>query len=61
MPNPPNFGKYYFLSEEAMNLNYLTKEILLKLPPTDSWLRPDLRAYEFGDIENASKEKSRLE
>jgi hypothetical protein len=31
------------------------------LAPTDSRLRPDIRKMEEGDIENAGKEKDRLE
>lgn len=28
---------------------------------TDTWFRPDLRAYEYGDVELAIQEKKRLE
>jgi hypothetical protein len=31
-----------------MNLNHLNLELLETLPSTDSRLRPDLRALEFG-------------
>lgn len=32
-----------------------------KLPPTDTRLRPDMRAWEHAELELASKEKERLE
>lgn len=44
-----------------MNLNYLPKSLLNNIPPTDSRLRTDMRAYEYGDMDLASKEKERLE
>lgn len=44
-----------------MNLNHFYKELIPKLPPTDSRLRPDIRALEYGDYDLASKEKDRLE
>lgn len=31
------------------------------LPKTDSRFRPDMRAYEFGDLDLSSKEKQWLE
>lgn len=31
-------------------MNNLTYEDLFKLPPTDSRFRPDMRAYEYGDL-----------
>lgn len=33
----------------------------LKLPKTDCRFRTDIRAYEYGDLELAAKEKHRLE
>lgn len=44
-----------------MNLNNLTQDMLPKLPPTDSRLRTDQRAYEYGDVDLAASEKNRLE
>ena len=35
--------------------------MLHSLLPTDSRLRPDMRAYEYGDIKLGSLEKDRLE
>jgi len=42
-------------------MNYLSNQLKLKLPPTDSRLRPDIRAWENGEMEIATKEKDRLE
>ncbi len=55
------YEQMYYFSKFAINLNNLTKEILEKIPPTDSRLRTDLRAYEHGDLELAKTEKHRLE
>lgn len=43
------------------NLNNLTPELNSYLPLSDSRYRPDLRAYEHGDLALASEEKNRLE
>lgn len=60
-PFPEDFERFYFFTKQAMNLNNLTEEMLHHLPPTDSRLRPDQRAYEYGDVDLAAKEKHRLE
>jgi hypothetical protein len=44
-----------------MQLNFLPEDLKPKLPPTDSRFREDQRAYEQGNIELATKEKSKLE
>ncbi|KAG7214820.1 hypothetical protein INR49_010712 [Caranx melampygus] len=44
-----------------MQLNELEKSMEGVMPPTDSRLRPDIRAMENGDIDLASAEKKRLE
>ena len=51
----------YNFTKFAINLNNLTEEQIKDLPPTDCRFRPDLRAYEYGDIDLAAKEKQRLE
>jgi hypothetical protein len=51
----------YNFSRFSLQLNYLSDELREKLPPTDSRLRPDQRALENGDTENAIREKHRLE
>lgn len=60
-PNVPEYEQQYFFSKFSINLNHLTKSMLMKLPPTDTRLRPDQRAYEYGDVTIASDEKHRLE
>ena len=45
----------------ALQLNLLPDKLMKKLPPTDSRLRPDIRAWENGEADLATKEKERLE
>lgn len=42
--------QFYAFSTFAMQLNDLDKSMEGVLPPTDSRLRPDIRAVENGDI-----------
>jgi hypothetical protein len=42
-------------------MNDVSDSLKKKLPPTDSRLRPDVRSWEHADLEQASKEKARLE
>ena len=58
---PPDAEKMYNFSAFCVNLNHLTPEALARVPPTDSRLRPDQRAYEFGSFALAAEEKARLE
>ncbi|KAL4360843.1 hypothetical protein GQ457_04G009770 [Hibiscus cannabinus] len=51
----------YNLTPFAISLNELTTDLLEKLPPTDSRLRPDQRHLENGEYEMANAEKLRLE
>ncbi|XP_041804956.1 oxysterol-binding protein-related protein 1-like isoform X1 [Chelmon rostratus] len=60
-PRPDNSAKFYAFSTFAMHLNELEKSMEGVIPPTDSRLRPDIRAMENGDIDQASAEKKRLE
>lgn len=60
-PRPENSSKFYAFSTFAMQLNELEKSMEGVIPPTDSRLRPDIRAMENGDIDHASAEKKRLE
>ena len=39
----------YGLNELSIQLNYLTKDLAKVLPPTDTRLRPDVRAVEQGE------------
>lgn len=58
---PEDCSLQYYFSHFLINVNNLTKEMLPKMAPTDARLRPDQRAYEYGDNELAAKEKTRLE
>ncbi|EAS03630.2 oxysterol-binding protein (macronuclear) [Tetrahymena thermophila SB210] len=61
LPLPTNSDRYYHYTQHSFQLNHLTKEMLKKIPPTDSRLRPDQRALEFGLLSIAADEKLRLE
>lgn len=58
---PPCNPTRYNLSSFAITLNELNPELMDKLPPTDSRLRPDQRLLENGEYERANAEKLRLE
>lgn len=60
-PEPEWSERQFNFTAFAMQSNNLTQEQLLKLPPTDSRLRPDIRAYEYGDVKLAGEEKQKLE
>lgn len=53
--------KKYGFTEFTANLNEITQLERDMLPPTDSRLRPDIRAYENGDVEQAESLKLTLE
>ncbi|EAU92917.2 oxysterol binding protein [Coprinopsis cinerea okayama7 len=58
---PKNSPDYYGFTAFGITLNEVTKDIAGKLPPTDSRLRPDVRALENGDLDVAEEEKLRVE
>lgn len=58
---PANAKKYFNMNYFALQLNQLSEDMEKRLPPTDSRLRPDLRAWENGDFDMATREKARLE
>lgn len=58
---PPMADKQYSFTSFVRNMNNLTPKIAASLPRTDSRFRPDLRAYENGDIDLADIEKKRIE
>ena len=60
-PFPRNAPEYYGFTSFGITLNEITPDLQGKLPPTDSRLRPDVRALEDGDIELAETEKLRVE
>ncbi|GBE59073.1 oxysterol-binding protein, putative [Babesia ovata] len=64
-PRPPCHENYYGFGYMTMELNELSPDYDPKrgvsIPPTDSRFRPDMRAYEAGDMDWAVQEKQRLE
>ncbi|KAI9310588.1 Oxysterol-binding protein [Dichotomocladium elegans] len=61
---PPHIqdpAKYYGFSRFAMELNEITEIEKDSLPKTDARLRPDLRLYEQGYVNDAEQEKIRIE
>lgn len=60
-PFPRNAPEYYGFTSFGITLNEITPDIANKLPPTDSRLRPDVRALEEGDLDTAEHEKTRVE
>jgi hypothetical protein len=60
-PFPKNSFEQYGMTEWAMTLNEISPDLVAKLPSTDSRYRPDVRALEEGRLEDAEREKERLE
>ena len=60
-PFPRSTSEYYGFTSFGITLNEITPDLEGKLPPTDSRLRPDVRALEEGDIDLAEDEKVRVE
>ncbi|RAL06355.1 oxysterol-binding protein related protein OSH3 [Aspergillus ibericus CBS 121593] len=60
-PLVPNAPKHYGLTSFAATLNEITPIEDGKLPATDSRLRPDQRALEDGDVDQAETVKVQLE
>ncbi|XP_063509578.1 oxysterol-binding protein-related protein 1 isoform X8 [Pongo pygmaeus] len=60
-PRPPNSAQMYNFTSFAMVLNEVDKDMESVIPKTDCRLRPDIRAMENGEIDQASEEKKRLE
>uniref|UniRef100_A0A4W5JXT9 Oxysterol-binding protein n=1 Tax=Hucho hucho TaxID=62062 RepID=A0A4W5JXT9_9TELE len=58
---PQHSAKMYNFTNFAMSLNELEPGMQDHLAPTDCRLRPDIRAMENGDMDEASREKERLE
>ncbi|ODV94735.1 hypothetical protein PACTADRAFT_50601, partial [Pachysolen tannophilus NRRL Y-2460] len=56
-----NFDKKYGFTEFSASLNEITEIEKDKIAPTDSRLRPDLRSYENGSVDNAEALKLELE
>ncbi|CAI4999759.1 AVN_HP_G0101060.mRNA.1.CDS.1 [Saccharomyces cerevisiae] len=56
-----NPKKKYGFTKFTANLNEITEIEKGNLPPTDSRLRPDIRAYEEGNVDKAEEWKLKLE
>lgn len=61
MDKPANADKMFGMNIFSLQLNYLPKSMVSKLPPTDCRLRNDLRAWDQANLELATSEKHRLE
>ena len=61
LPTQQDPKKIYGLTTLALQMNNITPKLKAKLPPTDSRLRPDIRAWEEAQLDLATKEKDRLE
>lgn len=57
----PDYKKKYGFTLFTSNLNEITQLERGQLPPTDSRLRPDLRAYENKNVDQAEQLKLKLE
>ncbi|KAG0086827.1 Oxysterol-binding protein- protein 3 [Podila epicladia] len=58
---PPNHERFYGFTEFTTHLNELTKGLDKKLPKTDTRFRPDQSLFEQGRVEEADREKLRVE
>ena len=54
-PDPFGFSNF------TLQMNFLNEDLLKNVKPTDSRLRPDIRALELGDIDLSEKERNRLD
>ncbi|KAG8219979.1 Oxysterol-binding protein-domain-containing protein [Butyriboletus roseoflavus] len=60
-PFPKQNMEYYGFTAFGITLNEITSDLKGKLPPTDSRFRPDVRALEEGNVDEAEAQKTRLE
>lgn len=60
-PFPKQALDYYGFTAYGITLNEITSDLEGKLPPTDSRLRPDVRALEEGNVDLAEEQKTQLE
>ncbi|CAF4010966.1 unnamed protein product [Rotaria magnacalcarata] len=58
---PENSKQYYGFTRFAIELNELDEDLRQQLPATDTRFRPDQRLLEAGQVEQAEKEKARIE
>lgn len=60
-PFPKESPQYYGFTAFGMTLNEITSDLEGRLPPTDSRFRPDVRALECGNDDEAEAQKTRVE
>ncbi|CAG8443415.1 11454_t:CDS:2 [Ambispora leptoticha] len=60
-PPIPDYEQYYGFTQFTIELNELTPDIVDFLPITDTRFRPDQRLFEEGKVEEAEREKLRVE
>jgi hypothetical protein len=60
-PFPKQAMEYYGFTAFGITLNEITTDLEGKLPPTDSRFRPDVRALEEGNVNEAEAHKTCLE
>ncbi|KAF9155877.1 hypothetical protein BG015_008239 [Linnemannia schmuckeri] len=58
---PPSHERYYGFTSFTIQLNELTEGLEKKLPKTDTRFRPDQSLFEHGRVEEADREKLRVE
>jgi len=58
---PENAKLYYGFTRFAIELNEIDDNLREQLPPTDTRFRPDQRYLECGQVDQAEKEKARIE
>jgi len=58
---PENSKQYYGFTRFAIELNELDDDLRQQLPPTDTRFRPDQRLLEAGKVDDAEREKARIE
>lgn len=58
---PKRTEEFYGFTSFSMSLNEMTPDLEGKLPPTDSRLRPDVRALEEGRLDEAEEDKNVIE
>ncbi|VDN03735.1 unnamed protein product [Thelazia callipaeda] len=61
IPLPKNASQFYGFSQFACGLNDFINDEKASVPPTDSRLRPDLKALESADLSRAVEAKNNLE
>ncbi|KAG9314544.1 Oxysterol-binding protein-domain-containing protein [Chiua virens] len=60
-PFPKQAMEYYGFTAFGITMNEITGDLDGKLPPTDSRFRPDVRALEVGNVDEAEAQKTHLE